>query len=179
MTMMIPAWVDGDLQPVEKLKVHQLGLRHLAVSVFVMCGDQVLLQKRADCKYHTPGLWTNTCCTHPNWDESTSDCAVRRLREELGITGLTPSYATRIEYRADVGGGLTEHELVDVFVAEASRDLTVTPNPDEVSEIRWASLAELTEETRQTPDKFTPWLRIYLEEHAARIFDVSSEGASA
>ena len=93
---MIPAWVDGKLTPVEKLEVHQRGLRHKAVSVFVMDGpDKVLIQRRALGKYHTPGLWANTCCTHPLWNETAADCAVRRLREELGITGLYPSSGTR------------------------------------------------------------------------------------
>ena len=78
---MIPAWVDGRLQPVGKLEVHQRGLRHKAVSVFVIDGSRVLIQQRALTKYHTPGLWANTCCTHPRWDEDPAACAVRRLRE--------------------------------------------------------------------------------------------------
>ena len=69
----IPAWVDGVLTPVEKLLVHQKGLKHKAISVFVMNKGRVLLQQRAMCKYHTPGLWANTCCTHPNWNEDSSD----------------------------------------------------------------------------------------------------------
>ena len=85
MTIMIPAWVNGRLTPVEKLEAHQKGLRHKAVSVFVLQGDMVLMQQRAMGKYHTPGLWTNTCCTHPGWDEPAIDCAVRRLREEFSI----------------------------------------------------------------------------------------------
>ena len=119
MTIMIPAWVNGELTPVEKLEAHQRGLRHKAVSVFVLCGDEILIQRRAMGKYHTPGLWANTCCTHPGWDEPAIDCAVRRLREELGITGLYPSFRDRIEYRAAVGGGMVEHEVVDIFLADA------------------------------------------------------------
>ena len=75
----IPAWIDGVLTPVDKLEAHRRGLRHKAVSVFVLRGDKVLLQRRALGKYHTPGLWANTCCTHPHWDESGLDCARRRL----------------------------------------------------------------------------------------------------
>ena len=126
---MIPAWVDGRLQPVGKLEVHVKGLRHKAVSVFVLEGRRVLVQQRALAKYHTPGLWANTCCTHPRWDEDPAACAVRRLREELGIEGLFPAFADRVEYRADVGGGLVEHELVDIFVAEAPPGLRVAPRP--------------------------------------------------
>ncbi|MEM9778369.1 MAG: NUDIX domain-containing protein, partial [Pseudomonadota bacterium] len=83
MTQMIPAWVEGELTPVGKLEAHERGLRHPAVSVFVMDGDRILLQQRALSKYHTPGLWANTCCTHPHWGEDPADCANRRLTEEL------------------------------------------------------------------------------------------------
>jgi isopentenyl-diphosphate Delta-isomerase len=167
---MIPAWVDGRLMPVGKLAVHQRGLRHKAVSVFVTEGPRVLIQRRAFAKYHTPGLWANTCCTHPRWDEDPDGCAVRRLREELGIVGLFPSFADRIEYRAEVGGGLIEHELVDIFVAEADPGLPVEPHPDEVAEVRWIDLYDLSAEVRRNPERFTPWIRIYMTEHMDRIF---------
>ena len=167
---MIPAWVDGRLMPVGKLEVHQRGLRHKAVSVFVMDGARVLIQRRAMSKYHTPGLWANTCCTHPRWDEDTLDCAMRRLDDELGITGLAPVFADRVEYRAAVGNGLTEHELVDIFVAQAAAGLRINPNPHEVMAIRWVDLAELSAEVATNPAPYTPWLQIYLAEHRDRIF---------
>lgn len=170
MEEMVPAWVDGKLMPVGKLEVHQRGLRHKAVSVFVIEGSRVLIQRRALSKYHTPGLWANTCCTHPRWDEDPAICAVRRLHEELGITGLLPAFADRVEYRADVGNGLIEHELVDIFVAEAGPGLRITPNPDEVAETRWVDLYDLSAEVLRTPEKFTPWMRIYMTEHMTRIF---------
>ena len=172
MTIMIPAWVNGTLAPVEKLEAHEKGLRHKAVSVFVMRGDRVLLQQRALHKYHTPGLWANTCCTHPGWDESSEATAVRRLNEELGITGQTPRFRQRAEYRADVGNGLIEHEVVDIFVVDATPQMTVAPNPDEVMAVRWVSMAELAKDVDASPDIYTPWLRIYLAEHAAAIFGV-------
>jgi isopentenyl-diphosphate delta-isomerase len=170
MTDMIPAWVNGKLTPVEKLEVHQRGLRHKAVSVFVLDGEKVLIQRRALSKYHTPGLWANTCCTHPFWDEAPAACAVRRLNDELGITGIYPTHRDRVEYRADVGGGLTEHELVDIYVAQAGPAMTLAPNPEEVAEVRWIDLYELTAEVSRWPDRFTPWLRIYLDKHKDRIF---------
>jgi isopentenyl-diphosphate delta-isomerase len=170
MTDMIPAWVEGRLTPVEKLEVHRRGLRHKAVSVFVMSGDKVLIQRRALSKYHTPGLWANTCCTHPLWNEAAIDCAVRRLSEELGITGLYPSFRDQVEYRAAVGGGLIEHEVVDIFIADAQATLKVTPDPGEVAEIRWIDLYDLAAEVQRWPERFTPWLRIYLDEHKDRIF---------
>ena len=166
----IPAWVDGKLTPVGKLEVHQKGLRHKAVSVFVVDGPRVLIQRRAAGKYHTPLLWANTCCTHPRWDEDPAACASRRLAEELGITDVTPVFADQVEYRADVGGGLTEHELVDIFVAEAGPDLAMDLNPDEVAEVRWVDLVDLADEVKHDPDRFTPWVRIYITDHVDRIF---------
>ena len=163
MTEMVPAWVDGVLTPVEKLAVHQRGLRHMAVSVFVLDGSKILLQRRAEGKYHTPGLWTNTCCTHPRWGEDPSQCATRRLHEEMGITGLAMQSAGQIEYRADVGNDLIEHELVDVFVATAPAHLSMALNPAEVMAAKWIERADLAKQIAQNPDHFTPWLCIYLE----------------
>ena len=170
MTELIPAWVEGELKPSEKLAVHLLGLRHKAVSVFLMEGSRVLLQKRADTKYHTPGLWSNTCCTHPNWDETPKDCALRRLDQELGITGVPVSFRHQVEYRADVGNGMTEHELVDIFVGSVSPDIQLTANPAEVSETHWSELRDLAEAAERNPHKFSPWLCIYLQQHSQTIF---------
>ena len=167
---LIPAWVDGVLTPVDKLEAHRKGLRHRAVSVFVMDGENILVQRRAMSKYHTPGLWANTCCTHPGWNEDSADCALRRLREELGITGVYPARRDTVEYRADVGNGMIEHEVVDIFVATAAKDLKVTPNPDEVMQVEWIGLYDLAAEVARRPERFTPWLRIYLHEHKRTIF---------
>jgi isopentenyl-diphosphate Delta-isomerase len=167
---MVPAWVDGQLVPVEKLEVHQRGLRHKAISVFVTEGSRVLLQRRALNKYHTPGLWTNTCCTHPHWGESDLACAERRLFEELGISGLTLRHVAQIEYRADVGNGLIEHEVVQVYTARAMPDLALAPNPEEVADTDWIDLTALMSLAETHPDRFTPWMRIYLRDHAGVIF---------
>jgi len=158
--------------------VHRLGLRHPAISVFVLDGDRILLQRRALEKYHTPGLWANTCCTHPHWGEPMADCALRRLDEELGIRGLALVPRGQLEYRADVGNGLIEHELVDLFVAEATADLVTAPDPDEVMETRWVAIDDLRAEILADPTRFTPWLRIYLDKHADAIFGPQDPGAS-
>ncbi|SEK95721.1 isopentenyl-diphosphate delta-isomerase [Roseovarius nanhaiticus] len=170
MSVMIPAWVGDTLTPVEKMDVHRRGLPHKAISVFVMRGTRTLIQRRALSKYHTPGLWANTCCTHPNWGETALDCAGRRLGEELGITGLSLRHRGRVSYRADVGGGLIEDERVEIYTADAPKSMPLVPNPDEVAEARWIDLAELSAEIAAAPQRFTPWLRIYLADHAEAIF---------
>ncbi len=167
---LIPAWVDGELTPVDKLRAHREGLRHKAVSVFVVQDRQILMQRRAMGKYHTPGLWANTCCTHPLWQEDSDTCALRRLEEELGLTGLHPQYRHQLEYRADVGGGLIEHEVVDVYLAHMLEPLGLTPNPAEVMETRWVDYHDLLAEVARHPDRFTPWLKIYLADYADVIF---------
>ena len=165
MKIYIPTWVDGTLSPVEKMETHRRGLRHLAVSVFVMRGQETLIQRRAMTKYHTPGLWANACCTHPFWNENLHDCAVRRLEEELGITNLNILRCGQVEYRANVGSGLVEHEVVDIFRAEASLSTAIRPNADEVAGYRWIDLDILKNEVLETPELFTPWLKIYLTDH--------------
>ena len=180
----IPTWVDGALVPYPKLAAHREGLRHMAVSVFVLRegaeGPETLVQRRAEGKYHTPGLWANSCCTHPLWTadgpEDAADCAARRLSEELGIEGLAMRAAGEVEYRADVGGGLIEHEVVAMFTAAAPPDLPVAPAPDEVQDVRWTPLGALARDVDERPERYTPWLRIYLREHSDRIF---GRGAAA
>ena len=167
---MIPAFVDGRLKPVEKLEVHRRGLRHPAVSVFVTRDGAILMQQRALTKYHTPGLWANTCCTHPHWGEAAATCAARRLDEELTLGGLPLRVAGKVEYRADVAGGLTEHEVVDIFTAEAPAGVEPVANPDEVAATAWMTLADLRRQIAVRPERFTPWLRIYLAQHAQLIF---------
>ena len=170
---MIPAWVNGELKPVNKLEAHKLALRHKAISVFVIVGTETLIQQRALTKYHTPGLWANTCCSHPYWEESSLRCAVRRLKEELGITApVDLNYRDQIEYKADVGNGLTEHELVDIFTMtlESKNNIEINVNPREVMAIRWITFDELNEEVKKCSHNFTPWIRVYLDQHLSQIF---------
>lgn len=170
MEQLIPAWVDGHLQQVEKLAVHQKGLRHKAVSVFLVDENDVLLQQRALTKYHTPGLWANACCTHPFWDERPIDCAHRRLDQELNIKVPELTFADQVEYRAEVGNDLIEHELVDIFVGNFDHTQAVSVNLDEVARVQWVSLHDLVRQIELTPEQFTPWLRIYLRDHSQKIF---------
>ena len=111
----ILAWESGELKEFEKLEVHRKGLRRPAISVFIFSRNKLLLQRRALEKYHTPGLWTNTCCTHPFPGEKPDSCSKRRLKEEMGITGVSLNFSTSIEYKANVGNNLIENEVVDIF----------------------------------------------------------------
>ena len=96
----IPAWVDGVLVPADKLAVHRQGLRHQAVSVFVTDGQNILLQQRAVTKYHTPGLWANTCCTTPHWCRPRQGCRIRRFPSELCVAVRDLSAACPFGYLA-------------------------------------------------------------------------------
>ena len=173
---MIPAYQNGQLRPVEKLLVHRQGLRHLAVSVFVTRGDRILLQQRALTKYHTPGLWANTCCTHPHWGEAAATCAARRLDEELGLRGLDLRAVGTVEYRADVAGGMVEHEVVDIFTATAPAGMEPLPDPAEVAATEWVTSADLMADLAARPDRYTPWLRIYMDRHRQMIFGETVSG---
>jgi isopentenyl-diphosphate delta-isomerase len=170
MAATIPAWVDGRLTAVDKLEVHRRGLRHPAVSVFLLDGERTLIQRRALGKYHTPGLWANACCTHPHWGEEPAACAARRLREELGIEGVALVHRDSLDYQAAVGGGMLERERVELFVAETDSRRPLSPDPAEVMATRWVALAALRAEMAARPGDFTPWLRIYLGAHAGRLF---------
>ena len=154
---------DGRFFAVEKIRAHREGIHHLALSIFVFDGEELLIQRRADHKYHCGGQWANTCCTHPHLGEDAETAAKRRLQEELGFS-IPVEEKLVVEYSADVGNGLWERERVHMFCAKASKKtLHVLPNPEEVSETRWISAAELHQEIQKNPNNFTPWFRIYLK----------------
>lgn len=154
---------DGRRTPIDKLEAHRLGVLHDAVSVFIFDGDDMLIQRRAAGKYHCAGKWANACCTHPDWGEDIAASARRRLREELGVD-LELTEVGETTYRADVGGGLIEHERVRLFRAHVDRaGLRLELNPAEVCAVRWVNCQALRREAAQHPDRFAPWLRIYLD----------------
>jgi isopentenyl-diphosphate delta-isomerase len=162
---LIAAYLDGVLQPLGKLDVHRRGLRHPAISVFIMADDgsgRTLIQRRAAGKYHTPKMWANACCTHPHWGEDANSAATRRVVQELGLIALPLTRAGGQEYRADVGGSLTEHEVVDIFVGHLSPTVPVPFNPAEVMAVEWVTLSDLAARIAANPQDYTPWLQIYL-----------------
>jgi isopentenyl-diphosphate delta-isomerase len=152
---------DRAIGSVDKLEAHRTGARHRAVSVFVFDAEgRVLLQRRANDKYHSGGKWANTCCTHPRPGESTADAASRRLREEMGIECELTSRGV-FTYRCEVGSGLIEHEIDHVFVGRSNE--LPHPNSAEVQEYRWISVPELARELDESPTTFVPWMRMAFE----------------
>jgi isopentenyl-diphosphate Delta-isomerase len=151
---------DTPLGTLEKQQAHREGRLHRAVSVLVFNGrGDTLLQRRARSKYHSGGQWTNACCSHPLPGEPVEDAARRRLAEEMGIHAeVVPAFV--FTYRAEVGGGLMEHEYDHVFLARW--DGQPEADPAEVDEWRWAPAAGLPDAAARLPGEFTPWFRMIL-----------------
>jgi isopentenyl-diphosphate delta-isomerase len=150
-----------------KLDAHRRGLKHRAISALVHnSAGEMLLQRRATAKYHSGGLWTNACCSHPHPGESVADAARRRLQQEMGVTcPLRPLF--RFAYRAEVPGGLIEDEIVHVFGGQ--HDGPVEPDPAEVGEFKWIGLRDLENDLRERPDAYTVWFRHYVAEQGGLI----------
>lgn len=141
-----------------KLEAHKEGRLHRAVSCFLFSNDGLLLvQRRALDKYHSAGLWANTCCSHPRSGEAASECMARRLREELGIEAALIEFST-ILYKCDVGNGLIENEFVHGFVGNFEGTLDI--NPQEVCEYMWVRLEDIFEKCEQ---HLAGWFRKYIE----------------
>lgn len=154
---------DEVLGLMEKQEAHVAGLLHRAFSVFVFNDEnQLLIQKRAEDKYHSPGLWTNTCCSHPREGETYAEGASRRLQEEMGFE-CPLEYVFDFIYKADVGDGLTEHELDYVFRGTFNGSPVV--NSNEVSDYKWIDFEELKLDVEENPDSYTRWFQIIFKEY--------------
>ncbi len=152
---------DNEIGTTEKMAAHEQNLLHRAFSVFIFRDTperELLLQQRALGKYHSPGLWTNSCCSHPRPGEGVIEAAERRLQEELNFTTPLTDVGNFI-YNAHFSNGLSEHELDHVLIGEVTADWVVSPNSDEVQALRWVSVADLKAELASNPEKFTPWLK--------------------
>lgn len=145
-----------------KMEAHQKGLLHRAFSVFVFNSKQeVLLQQRAACKYHSPNLWTNTCCSHPRAGETNQQAGERRLQEEMGLQVPLQEVFSFI-YKAPFDNGLTEHEYDHVLIGYS--DVQPQINPEEVASWKWLSLEAIKEDILQAPERYTAWFKIIFEE---------------
>lgn len=159
---------DNKLGLMEKMKAHEEGLLHRAFSVFLFNEKgQTLLQQRADHKYHSGGLWTNTCCSHPRDGESYYEGAKRRLVEEMGIQTSDLKKAFHFIYKAALDNDLTEHELDHVFVGYYDKDPAI--NPDEVKSFKWMTIEEVSRDIQNHPEKYTEWFKIIFHEYQSKI----------
>jgi isopentenyl-diphosphate delta-isomerase len=158
----------------EKLKVHRDGLLHRAFSIFIFNSyGELLLQRRALSKYHSPGLWSNTCCGHPRPGEQVLVSAQLRLKAEMGLDCHLDTFGSLI-YRADVGDGLIEHEFDHLLIGHS--ELEPTLNIEEAMGWRRVAFATLGGEVRDRPDDFTYWLRVILDTRSHK-FPIAFKGA--
>lgn len=151
---------DRQTGTAEKLPAHEKNLLHRAFSIFIFSennGLKILLQQRALSKYHSPGLWTNACCSHPHPGESVLAAGERRLKEEFGF--VTPlKQLSWFHYNAHFPNGLSENEIDHVLVGFISADERINPDPAEIHAYRWVTPEALKTEMQANPAAFTPWL---------------------
>jgi isopentenyl-diphosphate delta-isomerase len=151
----------------EKWAVHRQGLLHRAFSIFLVdATGRILLQQRSRTKYHSGGLWANSCCGHPRPGERTAQAAKRRLREELGAEAVL-HYGFRARYLTALPNELTENEIVYVYFGAAPR--TIRPNPEEVAATAWKSPRALQLDLQRRPGRYAYWLKHYLAGHFRQI----------
>jgi isopentenyl-diphosphate delta-isomerase len=141
----------------EKLEVHIKGLLHRAFSILIFNKEgQMLTHQRALEKYHSPGLWTNACCGHPNQGEDLLKAAHRRLGEEMGFD-CDLAFKFKFHYRAEFDNGLIENELDHVFIGQFDSYFVV--NPLEVAEYKWLEVSDIQKEIAIKPEKYTVWFK--------------------
>jgi isopentenyl-diphosphate delta-isomerase len=152
---------DNQVGLMPKLEAHEKGILHRAFSIFIFNSKyELLLQKRASSKYHSGGLWTNTCCSHPREGEDTLDAANRRLDEEMGIkTSLRKVYD--FIYKAELDNQLTEHEFDHVFYGVSDNNPIL--NKDEAEDFKWVDMETLNNDIIKNEDNYTVWFKIAFE----------------
>lgn len=149
---------DKEIGALEKIPVHEKGLLHRAFSIFVFnSADKLLLQQRADGKYHSEGLWTNTCCSHPRQGEVVDDAVQRRLQEEMGMQ-CELQFQFSFIYKHEFSNGLTEHELDHVYFGRSDRP--PNPNKEEVQDWKYISIDSLAKDLELFPERYSPWLKV-------------------
>ncbi len=164
---------DRALGRMEKMEAHRKGVLHRAFSAFVLNDrGELMLQQRAHEKYHSGGLWTNTCCSHPRPEEQVLVAGERRLTEEMGFT--TPlKRLFKFIYRAELDNELTEHELDHVLLGYYNENPIV--NPSEVAGFRWVGLEEVSLEMQRHPERFTEWFKICFAPFYEHMKELSAE----
>ena len=164
---------DNEVGLMEKMEAHEKAVLHRAFSVFVLNDkNELMLQQRAKEKYHSPLLWTNTCCSHQRKGESNLEAGRRRLQEEMGFTCDLEEVFSFI-YKAPFDNGLTEHELDHVMVGQFNGDPVV--NPDEVEAYKWMTLDAVKKDIENDPDNYTAWFKIIFEKSYDKIANFKVE----
>ncbi|MFA6467026.1 MAG: isopentenyl-diphosphate Delta-isomerase [Patescibacteria group bacterium] len=152
---------DNQIGSGEKLAVHQKGQLHRAFSILVFNSrGQLLIQQRSDSKYHCPGLWANTCCSHPVVGETIDQAAHRRLEDEMGFDCPLEEKGSFI-YKVAFDNNLIEHEFDHVLVGYYDGDIKI--NPQEVKDSLWLELASLKKDMSDFPNKYAPWFKIIID----------------
>lgn len=158
---------DNEVGTIEKIEAHEKALLHRAISVFIINSkNELLLQQRASSKYHSPDLWTNTCCSHPRPGENTLDAALRRLQEEMGIQTSLEKVLS-FQYKAPFDNGLTEHEYDHVFVGYTDENPVL--NPEEAKAYKYVSMDIVNADIIENPQNYTAWFKIIFEEFYNKI----------
>jgi len=154
---------DEKIGLMPKMEAHEKALLHRAFSVFVFNDkNELMLQKRALHKYHSPGLWTNTCCSHQRDGETSIEAGKRRLQEEMGfVTELEESIS--FIYKAPFDNGLTEHEFDHVLIGSYEENPIL--NEDEVADWKWMTLDDVNESMKSQPELYTVWFKIIFEKY--------------
>ena len=152
---------DRQVGLMPKMEAHEKALLHRAFSVFVFNDqNQLMIQRRAAHKYHSPGLWTNTCCSHQREGETNIEAGKRRLMEEMGFTTSLTENISFI-YKAPFDNGLTEHEYDYILLGDYNDEPNI--NPDEVSEWKWMSLEDIEKDMKVHPEQYTEWFKIIFD----------------
>ena len=151
---------DNEIGTMEKMEAHQKGVLHRAFSILLFNSKgELLLQKRAKSKYHSAGLWTNTCCSHPLPGESMKTATQRKLEQEMGIV-LQPEFAYKFIYKATLDRNLIEHEYDHVFIG--TFDGAPLINKDEVDEWKYCRVDSVRKEVLENSESYTAWFRLIL-----------------
>lgn len=163
---------DEQVGTMEKMEAHEKGILHRAFSVFVFNdNNDLLMQQRAVSKYHSGGLWTNTCCSHPREGEAAIIGAHRRLQEEMGFD-CDLEKLTDFVYRAELDHGLTEHEFDHVFIGKWNGEPHY--NPEEVESVKWMNVEAIEQDIAQNPAKYTEWFKIIYHEFLTHVRHASN-----
>lgn len=163
---------DQQLGLMNKMEAHEKGKLHRAFSVFIFNKNgEMLVQQRALDKYHSPGLWTNTCCSHQREGESNLEAGKRRLYEEMGFSCELEEMFWFV-YRAEFDNGLTEHELDHVMTGTYDQDPEI--NPEEVASFKWMMPAAVKQDIADRPELYTEWFKIIFNEYDQRIMKYES-----